>query len=114
MGWPPCSVPGCRGWPSIGHTGVCADCIKDPVLVKKVADEAFQHKMIHAMSAPGEKEISPYDFFKTLGTLNVSDEVVDYIKKYFNQHNRKAERLCSQIEVLEATAKRTRGPKKDE
>jgi len=39
MGWPPCMADGCDNWPSVGFTGVCAECIKDPAKVSKVAHE---------------------------------------------------------------------------
>ena len=45
MGWPPCMVEGCDGWPSIGCTGVCAGCITDPVKVVKVAARIFNNSV---------------------------------------------------------------------
>ncbi len=30
MGWPGCMRKGCDNWPSVGYTGVCSECIKDP------------------------------------------------------------------------------------
>ena len=43
MGWPPCLFPGCDNWPSMGMTGVCSECIKDPAKVVKVADLMYEN-----------------------------------------------------------------------
>ena len=38
MGWPPCMTVGCDNWPSVGFTGTCQECIKDPEKVQKAAE----------------------------------------------------------------------------
>lgn len=45
MGWPGCMR--CKNWPSVGHSGLCEECIKDPKLVAEVADEMFNNSFHH-------------------------------------------------------------------
>ena len=33
----------CDNWPSVGHSGLCNVCIKNPALVEQVADEMFEN-----------------------------------------------------------------------
>lgn len=39
MGWPGCMR--CNNWPSLGHSGLCNVCIKNPALVEEVANQMF-------------------------------------------------------------------------
>jgi len=32
-------MEGCDNWPSVGYTGVCCECIKDPKKVEKAANQ---------------------------------------------------------------------------
>jgi hypothetical protein len=36
--------PGCDNWPSLGMTGVCSECIRDPAKVVKVADLMYENE----------------------------------------------------------------------
>lgn len=41
MGWPGCKK--CTNWPSVGHTGLCEVCVKNPQFVEEVANQMFEN-----------------------------------------------------------------------